>query len=152
MCRHIIIDANMKDSFGSCYFRPLRAWIEKRNGYIVYTNRGKYAKEIEGKAFGLFESYRKNGLAKLIKFERVQEAQMRIDLRMLKSDDPHIIALAEVSGATILCAKDTNLQYDFGNPEVLPNVGHIHRAVYPWSATKKKTRRDFLEHRKCTIR
>lgn len=126
--------------------------MEKRNGCIVYTNGGIYAREMKGKALDRFESYRKNGLAKLIKFERVQEAQTRIDLQMLKSDDPHVIALAKVSGATMLCAEDGNLEHDFVNRKLLPNVGRMRRAVYPWSATKKKTRRDFLERRKCAAK
>jgi hypothetical protein len=37
------------------------------------------------------------------------------DAGELKSDDPHIIALAKVSGARLLCSKDQNLHTDFGN-------------------------------------
>ncbi len=33
----------------------------------------------------------------------------------LQSDDPHIIALAQVSGARLLCSKDQALHTDFGN-------------------------------------
>jgi hypothetical protein len=37
----------------------------------------------------------------------------------LKSDDPHIIALAQVSGARLLCSKDQALHEDFGNKALI---------------------------------
>lgn len=49
--------------------------------------------------------------------DRVQEAL--VALGQLASDDPHIIALAQVSGARLLCSKDQNLHADFGNKEFL---------------------------------
>ena len=39
----------------------------------------------------------------------------------LRSDDPHVIALAQVSGARLLYTKDRNLREDFGNREILDN-------------------------------
>lgn len=35
------------------------------------------------------------------------------------SDDEHIIALAQISGARLLCTKDLALQHDFRNPTLL---------------------------------
>jgi hypothetical protein len=39
----------------------------------------------------------------------------------LKSDDPHIIALAQVSGARLLCSRDQALHTDFGSKELVSN-------------------------------
>ena len=38
-----------------------------------------------------------------------------------KSDDPHIIALAQVSGARLLYTNDEDLQKDFGNKSLIDN-------------------------------
>ena len=35
------------------------------------------------------------------------------------SDDPHVIALAIVSGARLLCSRDQALHTDFGNPQLI---------------------------------
>jgi vacuolar-type H+-ATPase subunit E/Vma4 len=37
----------------------------------------------------------------------------------LKSDDPHILALARVSGARLLCSRDKNLHIDFTSTQIL---------------------------------
>jgi hypothetical protein len=38
---------------------------------------------------------------------------------LLHSDDPHIIALAKVSGARLLCSKDVNLHKDFRSAKLI---------------------------------
>lgn len=39
----------------------------------------------------------------------------------LRSDDPHVIALAQVSGARLLYTRDRDLREDFGNRAILNN-------------------------------
>lgn len=39
----------------------------------------------------------------------------------LKSDDPHILALAQISGARLLYSNDKNLRSDFTNPRLVNN-------------------------------
>ena len=46
------------------------------------------------------------------------EAQF-VSLGQLKSDDPHVIALAIVSGARVLCSHDAALHEDFTDPNVI---------------------------------
>lgn len=36
-----------------------------------------------------------------------------------RSDDPHVLALAQVSGARLLYSNDRNLQQDFGDPRLI---------------------------------
>jgi hypothetical protein len=48
----------------------------------------------------------------------VETARIRRNIA-LQSDDPHIIALARLSGARTLCSLDTALGKDFTNPRVL---------------------------------
>ncbi|TAG00808.1 MAG: hypothetical protein EAZ43_12700 [Betaproteobacteria bacterium] len=38
---------------------------------------------------------------------------------LLRSDDPHILALARVSGARLLCSRDQNLHFDFTSQQIL---------------------------------
>jgi len=38
---------------------------------------------------------------------------------LCESDDPHVIALAQISGARILCSRDKNLHKDFTNSELV---------------------------------
>jgi len=45
-----------------------------------------------------------------------------------QSDDPHVIALARVSGARILCSHDTTLHKDFTDPKLIKKPrGHIYQ-------------------------
>jgi hypothetical protein len=37
----------------------------------------------------------------------------------ISSDDPHVLALARISGARILCSRDKALHGDFGNPGII---------------------------------
>jgi predicted nucleic acid-binding protein len=46
----------------------------------------------------------------------------------LKSDDPHILALARISGARILCSHDKDLGVDFQNLTIIPKPrGQIYK-------------------------
>lgn len=45
----------------------------------------------------------------------------------LHSDDPHIIALALISGVRLLCSHDRNLHADFTNPQLLQPRGSIYQ-------------------------
>ena len=40
---------------------------------------------------------------------------------LCRSDDPHVIALAKISGARLLCTSDEDLHADFKNPEIVNN-------------------------------
>lgn len=44
-----------------------------------------------------------------------------------KSDDPHILALALVSGVRLLCSRDTALHADFKNPRILRPAGSVYQ-------------------------
>lgn len=62
-----------------------------------------------------------------------EEALIKLSLQMT-SDDPHIIALARITGTRLLCSHDQALHADFCNPRILSkprgkvyqNAGHAH--------------------------
>ena len=55
------------------------------------------------------------------------EESLVVSTGLCVSDDPHIIALARVSGARTLCSNDNNLHTDFKNQRLL---SHPRGGVY----------------------
>jgi len=89
---------------------PVRNWIESGKGRIVYSTGGRFARETGGKARRKFEEYYRAGRARLIAHNDFAEIErdLRND-RRLRSDAPHILALACVSGARLLFSGDPDL-------------------------------------------
>ena len=58
-----------------------------------------------------FDRYRETNKLKLIPSDKV--GRVMDGLRNLQSDDPHIIALAQVAGVRLLVSGDINLHSDF---------------------------------------
>ena len=121
MC--IIIDAN----FASKIFSnpkhedsiPVLTWLLKE-GVVVYG--GKLGQELfqVGMARRSILELRRSGRAFQIDNEQVDnEEQVVVQMGVCKSDDPHIIALARVSGARTLCSADGDLHEDFKKKQLI---------------------------------
>lgn len=68
----------------------------------------------------------------------------------LKSDDPHIIALAQVSGARLLFSNDRDLQKDFKNPVIINEPrGKVYSTISNQSFTDAKKK--LLDRHHCKI-
>ena len=93
--------------------KPVRDWIDNKNGKIAYSPVGKMKNELERypKMRNRFTQYRRAG--KLKDFSREAVEQRKKELSGLRSNDPDIIALAQVSGVRVLVSSDTNLHADF---------------------------------------
>jgi len=132
MC--LIIDANVAPAvFGgnsnSSDFRPIIDWLTspRRNGKLVVG--GKLKDEL----FRIENAHR--FIIRLLQAGRARDITENVDeetekvrnMPELKSDDPHIIALAKVSGARILCSNDKDLREDFRNRRILNPPGHIYQ-------------------------
>jgi len=73
------------------------------------------------------------GRAKAVSDAAVDEKTTEVKPKCV-SDDPHVIALAIVFGARLLCSRDQALHQDFGNPQwinsprgyVYQNASHEH--------------------------
>lgn len=114
MC--LILDANKYSNFlnpNNEDMYPVKNWIENKNGKIVYARINKMEKELDSypPMREQFNIYRDAGKLKIIALDEVEEAQN--NLPQLKSDDPHIIALAKVAGVKLLVSGDKNLHQDF---------------------------------------
>jgi hypothetical protein len=102
-------------------FVPLWSWLEKKDGRLVYG--GHLAKELRrlGKATKLLAELKRSGRALECSRRDVDEQEKAVrKLGLCRSNDPHVIALARVSGARVLCTNDDNLQTDFKNQHLLP--------------------------------
>lgn len=57
----------------------------------------------------------------------------------LKSDDPHVLAIARISGARLLCSRDQALHQDFGNPQIINKPrGKIYQCASHAKLLKRK--------------
>ena len=63
-----------------------------------------------------------------------------------RSDDPHVIALACVSGARLLYTNDSALIEDFKNPRLLSPRGRVYTTDHS-AGTLTKAHRDLLERK-----
>jgi len=131
MC--LIVDANLL-SLVFCEnpnddFRPLIDWLisPKKDGKLVVG--GHLATELDkvGVAKRFVRSLLQAGRAKRIPDVINDEEEKRI-ADSCRSDDPHVIALARVSGARILCSHDKTLHKDFRNPKLISDPrGYIYQ-------------------------
>ena len=123
----------------------LRKWVED-DGRIVYYQYGKYMKEVErANVTALMEGYKGAGKAKLFDKGKYKNAIKKFDKLKVKSNDQHILALAEASGVTMLCTGDNRLIRDF--KKYIPGA-----KIYPDSETypnSPKVQEKMLRENKC---
>ncbi|MXY50143.1 MAG: hypothetical protein F4Y38_12715 [Gemmatimonadetes bacterium] len=91
---------------------PVRRWM-KSKGKLVYSPTEKLKQELDRhKKMRLqIDEYRKNGSLKQYPAQEVERVKDR--LPSLQSDDPDIIALAQVAEVGLLVSGDTDLHADF---------------------------------------
>ncbi|NJM40536.1 MAG: hypothetical protein HC853_07090 [Anaerolineae bacterium] len=126
MC--IIVDANMASIVfarpAQDDFVPLIDWLtsQKHDGRLVIG--GKLSEELNRVAnFGRFiQTLSRAGRARQISSKEVEEETSRVEsMNLCRSDDPHVIALARVSGARTLCTAEVKLHADFKNQKLISN-------------------------------
>ena len=131
----------------------LYRWIDQRHGILAYTSSGKYSEELyhSRRLRSLFEEYRRGGRAVLVGVSELERAADRLEDSMIRSNDRHMLELALASDALVLCSGDGKLKKDFIDTNILPNVGHVQRAVYPRDSGDRD-RHQFLQQRLCPNR
>ena len=116
MC--IIVDANKLGAFladpADEDSRPIRRWLDRGAGSLVYSTGGKFKEEIQGRYKNKLADYARAGRAKLIPESRFAADERSLEARAdLRSDDPHVLALARTAGVRLLYTGDRNLILDF---------------------------------------
>ena len=115
MC--IVLDANCFSQYvrQTEDMKPVRRWVNKGSGKLVYAASGRYADEIQ-KAEGmrrLMLEYSRGGRSKQIQSEEIERERASLP-EDLRSNDSHIIALGKASGARLLISLDQRLGEDWG--------------------------------------
>lgn len=129
MC--LLVDANRAHIlFGqpsSEVAAPIWAWLGK-DGILIYG--GKLAKELGrlGDARRLLLRLNQAGKA-ILEDEKGTNALVRelLDRGGLRSNDPHVLALARISGARVVYTEDGDLMKDFADLKLLRPKGRIYR-------------------------
>jgi len=156
MC--VIIDANLAfrvfTSAPEADFRPVFDWLHApdKDGCLVFG--GKLFAELSHRIASVryLRALFQAGRAYRISDTRVQDEEQQITGRRLcQSNDPHVVALARVSGARTLCSHDQALHQDFRNSRlvsklrgrVYQNATHTHLLHHDHSCPRsdKKHRR-----------
>ena len=114
MC--IIVDANRMGAFLADPpeedAAPVRRWIDTGRGSVVYSTGGKFAEEIQGRARQRLLRYSQAGRAKFVSEDRFVDDQNSLE-GQIRSDDPHVLALARAAGVRLLYTGDADLIADF---------------------------------------
>ncbi len=100
------------------------------------------------KAKKWFQQAKSRGLVRQENSERVSAEMKRLSSD-LKSDDPHVLALAKVSGARLLYTNDKDLMNDFKNPNILKPKGKIYRDPPDGTGTFTDDHRNLLQGAIC---
>ena len=105
MC--IIVDANRLGAFLSDPVNedaaPVRRWLERRGGRRVYSTGGAFEQEVERHVRKKLLDYVRAGRASLIPAEQYADDEHALrDHPDLRSDDPHVLALARSTGVRLL--------------------------------------------------
>ena len=116
MC--IIVDANKLGAFladpAGEDSRPIRRWLDRGAGSLVYSTGGRFGQEIRGRVRAKLADYVRAGRAKLVPESRFAADERSLEARAgLRSDDPHVLALARTAGVRLLYTGDRNLILDF---------------------------------------
>lgn len=112
----MIIDANRLGRFLSNPVHedsaPIRDWIDRRGGRIVYSTGGKFAQEIGRGVRNKLADYVRAGKAVLVPPNRFANDEVSL-ASIIGSDDPHVLALARATGVRLLYTGDGDLIDDF---------------------------------------
>ena len=138
-----IIDANVVgEVFGpnpTPAGKEFRAWIIKRSGRLICG--GELLEELMGSSDGFRKWAREalnSGRMKNINKKEVETRTKKIRQESLhSSNDPHILALAQVSGARLLYSDDKKLREDFKNKKLLDPVGSIYSTLRGRNLTRR---------------
>lgn len=129
MC--MIVDANRLGIFltrpESEDALPIHNWIEKGWGNLIYSTGGKFAGEVGRNARHRLAGYLQAGRATFIPASKFAKYEREFaDNKAVRSDDPHVLALARFSGARLLYTADKNLRDDFKDTQLLKPKGKIY--------------------------
>jgi hypothetical protein len=103
-------------------YLPLVEWLHRRGGRIVFGGRLSVELMKVTRIAKRLRSLNQAGIALQYTTEEIKEEENAIREQCYpRSDDLHILALARVSGARILCSNDGDLEQDFKDTSIVPS-------------------------------
>ena len=99
---------------------PIRKWLDERGGRIVYSTAGKFANEVVGRARTKLEAYYRAGKAIYVPSGDFEHDAENL-ASQIRSNDPHVVALARAVGVRLLYTGDGNLRDDFKDKRFIDN-------------------------------
>lgn len=129
MC--LLVDANKVSSIlqEDQDSKPILEWLESPGSHIVLGGtklRNEYQRHSRFLQF--LNELARAGKVKIANDDRVdREQQAIVAAGILVSDDPHIIALARISGCRLIYSADISLHDDFKNPRILTPKGKVYQ-------------------------
>ena len=146
-----IVDANVRDqAFGDAQSEAGKFfldWLLKRNGGTLALG-GRLRQELsdDGRNQSFLRAYnqlRFNGRVRDIQDSVVDAETANLEARQIcRSNDAHVLALAQLSGARLLFANDRRLQEDFNNPQIVNDPRGLVYTTLPISSRPYATQRD----------
>ncbi len=119
MC--IIIDANRLGDLlaepTNPEVAPVRRWL-KKGGRLIYSTGGDFAAEVGRRARARLLEYARDGSALQVPWAKIEADALAL-APQIRSDDPHVLALARFSGARLLYTHDGHLIEDFKNKTII---------------------------------
>ena len=106
---------------------PVKEWIEKNGGKLAYSPTDTFVTELEKapNMKNLIYRYKQLGKIKSKPKEEVEKKAKELK-DLIRSNDPHIIALAQVANVKLLITDDLKLRDDFTNNEFIKQ-GKVYR-------------------------
>jgi|SRR5271157_1796671 len=123
MC--VIVDTNcchkVLRSPCSKEYEPVFEWIWSGDGKLIYGGKLEKEMRLDSKTKRLLIQWSRAGKAIKYRKEDMADEEKRIHgSGLMKSNDPHVLALAVVSKTRTLCTDDKNLWSDFTNKSLVP--------------------------------
>jgi len=121
MC--LIVDTNLAGvvfgSPGQSDFRPIIDWLTRSGKLVV---GGQLSGELErlNSVRRFIRALDQAGRLRRFSNAQTEAESLRIESNC-RSNDAHIIALARISGARVLCSRDNALHRDFRNTRLISN-------------------------------
>ena len=157
MCWSVIVDADCFGELKKPAGKRLLEWLRRRHGKLSYPAGSRGAEELgAGRTAVLFEQLRFAGHAKRRGREALKKREADLRVQKMRSDDPHMLALAWVSEARLLVSRDENLCSDFCGdllPDLTPQAHErfpVHREIFPIEEGAD-AQRQFLDDRRCAL-
>lgn len=117
----MIVDANVLGMFllqpKNPDTAPIHEWLERRWGNVVYSTGGKFGTDIDARSRERLAELVRDGRARLVPWERVEPHEAGFG--NIRSDDPHVLALARAAGVRLLYTQDRRLRRDFRDGQLI---------------------------------